>query len=617
MCGIVGAIAEREVREILLEGLKRLEYRGYDSAGIALIAQAPSGAKKKPAIDAVKTVGKVNKLVSAVTKSQTSGRLGIAHTRWATHGKPTVANAHPHRSGENLAIVHNGIIENYEALRTELAQKGYVFVTETDTETIAHLIHSYQSASQHTLLDAVKLAVKDLEGAYGLCVIDSNEPDKLIVARSGSPLVIGVGMGENFVASDPLALGQVTDRFIYLEEGDIAQVELNAINIWHKERKVKRAVTTVAQLANDSDKGRYEHFMLKEIFEQPKVIQDTLDGRVSKNAVLEQAFGLAAPELFDQVKSVQIVACGTSSHAGLVAKYWIESIAKIPCQVDIASDYRYRDIIVTPGTLFVTISQSGETADTLAALRYARKRDYVATLAICNVATSSLVRESTLSMLTLAGQEIGVASTKAFTTQLAILLVLAIVLGRRTGLTAAAEKKLVKELHKLPEAIENTLALKKQIKTIAKQFSDKNHSLFLGRGIQYPVAKEGALKLKEISYIHAEAYPAGELKHGPLALVDNKMPVVAVAPNNDLLGKLKANLSEVSARGGKLYVFADESIGYESEKRLKVINVPSCSEILAPIVFTVPLQLLSYYVALTKGTDVDHPRNLAKSVTVE
>ena len=617
MCGIVGAIAEREVREILLEGLKRLEYRGYDSAGIALIAQAPSGAKKKPAIDAVKTVGKVNKLVSAVTKSQTSGRLGIAHTRWATHGKPTVANAHPHRSGENLAIVHNGIIENYEALRIELTKKGYVFVTETDTETIAHLIHYYQSASQHTLLDAVKLAIKDLEGAYGLCVIDSNEPDKLIVARSGSPLVIGVGMGENFVASDPLALGQVTDRFIYLEEGDIAQVELNAINIWHKGRKVKRAVTTVAQLANDSDKGRYEHFMLKEIFEQPKVIQDTLDGRVSKNAVLEQAFGLAAPELFDKVKSVQIVACGTSSHAGLVAKYWIESIAKIPCQVDIASDYRYRDIIVTPGTLFVTISQSGETADTLAALRYARKRDYVATLAICNVATSSLVRESTLSMLTLAGQEIGVASTKAFTTQLAILLVLAIVLGRRTGLTAAAEKKLVKELHKLPEAIENTLALKKQIKTIAKQFSDKNHSLFLGRGIQYPVAKEGALKLKEISYIHAEAYPAGELKHGPLALVDNKMPVVAVAPNNDLLGKLKANLSEVSARGGKLYVFADESIGYESEKRLKVINVPSCSEILAPIVFTVPLQLLSYYVALTKGTDVDHPRNLAKSVTVE
>lgn len=617
MCGIVGAIAEREVRDILLEGLKRLEYRGYDSAGLALIAQTPANAKKEPSIDAVKTVGKVNKLVSEVSRRQTSGRLGIAHTRWATHGKPTVANAHPHRSGENLAIVHNGIIENYEALRTALIKKGYEFSTETDTETIAHLIHSYQSTRQCSLLDAVKLAIKELEGAYGLCVIDSSEPDKLIVARSGSPLVIGVGMGENFVASDPLALGQVTDRFIYLEEGDIAQLELNAIHIWHKGRKVKRDITTVAHQANESDKGRYEHHMLKEIFEQPRVIQDTLDGRVSKNAVLEQAFGLAAPELFDQVKSVQIVACGTSSHAGLVAKYWIESIAKIPCQVDIASDYRYRDIIVTPGTLFVTISQSGETADTLAALRYAKRRDYIATLAICNVATSSLVRESTLSMLTMAGQEIGVASTKAFTTQLAILLVLAIVLGRRTGLTATAEKKLVKELHKLPEAIERTLELKKQIKTIAKQFSDKNHSLFLGRGIQYPVAKEGALKLKEISYIHAEAYPAGELKHGPLALVDNKMPVVAVAPNNDLLGKLKANLSEVSARGGKLYVFADESIGYESEKRLKVINVPSCSEILAPIVFTVPLQLLSYYVALTKGTDVDHPRNLAKSVTVE
>ncbi len=613
MCGIVGAVAEREVRDILLEGLKRLEYRGYDSAGLALIDHT----RPKPTINSVKTVGKVNKLVTAVTKNKTSGRLGIAHTRWATHGKPTVANAHPHYSGDKLAIVHNGIIENFEALRVALTAQGYVFATETDTETIAHLIHSYLANGKRSLLDAVKLAIKDLEGAYGLCVIHSDEPNKLLVARSGSPLVIGVGMGENFVASDPLALGQVTDRFIYLEEGDIAQVELNAINIWHKGKKVKRAVTTVAQQANDSDKGRYEHFMLKEIFEQPKVIQDTLDGRVSKSAVLEQAFGLTAPELFDQVKSVQIVACGTSSHAGLVAKYWIESIAKIPCSVDIASDYRYRDIIVTPGTLFVTISQSGETADTLAALRYAKKRDYVATLAICNVATSSLVRESTLSMLTMAGQEIGVASTKAFTTQLAILLVLAIVLGRRTGLSAAAEKKLVKELQKLPKAIEKTLALKKQIKTIAKQFSDKNHSLFLGRGIQYPVAKEGALKLKEISYIHAEAYPAGELKHGPLALVDNKMPVVAVAPNNDLLGKLKANLSEVSARGGKLYVFADESIGYESEKRLKVINVPSCSEILAPIVFTVPLQLLSYYVALTKGTDVDHPRNLAKSVTVE
>lgn len=617
MCGIVGAIAEREVREILLEGLKRLEYRGYDSAGLAFISPTPNALATQ--INTIKTVGKVNKLVSAVSKSKAKacGRIGIAHTRWATHGKPSVANAHPHLSGADIALVHNGIIENYEALRAELRKAGYTFDTDTDTETIAHLIHANRAGGKVSLLSAVKKTVKRLEGAYGLCVIDNTEPDKLVVARSGSPLVIGVGIGENFVASDPLALGQVTDRFIYLEEGDIAQVERESITIWHKGKKVNRPTTTVAHQTADSDKGRYQHFMLKEIYEQPRVIQDTLDGRVSKSSVLEQAFGINAPALFDKIKSVQIVACGTSSHAGLVAKYWFESIAKIPCQVDIASDYRYRDIIAQPDTLFVTISQSGETADTLAALRYAKKLGYVATLAICNVATSSLVRESDISMLTMAGQEIGVASTKAFTTQLAILLVLAIVLARRTGLTTAQEAKLVKELHKLPGIVEKTLGLRKQIKTIAKQFSDKHHSLFLGRGIQYPVAKEGALKLKEISYIHAEAYPAGELKHGPLALVDSKMPVVAVAPNNDLLGKLKANLSEVSARGGKLFVFADESIGYQSEKGLKVINVPRCSEVLAPIVFTVPLQLLSYYVAITKGTDVDHPRNLAKSVTVE
>ena len=617
MCGIVGAIAEREVREILLEGLKRLEYRGYDSAGLAFISPTPNALATQ--INTIKTVGKVNKLVSAVSKSKAkaSGRIGIAHTRWATHGKPSVANAHPHLSGADIALVHNGIIENYEALRAELRKAGYTFDTDTDTETIAHLIHANRADGKVSLLSAVKKTVKRLEGAYGLCVIDNTEPDKLVVARSGSPLVIGVGIGENFVASDPLALGQVTDRFIYLEEGDIAQIERESIAIWHKGKKVNRPTTTVAHQTADSDKGRYEHFMLKEIYEQPRVIQDTLDGRVSKSSVLEQSFGINAPALFDKIKSVQIVACGTSSHAGLVAKYWFESIAKLPCQVDIASDYRYRDIIAQPDTLFVTISQSGETADTLAALRYAKKLDYVATLAICNVATSSLVRESDISMLTMAGQEIGVASTKAFTTQLAILLVLAIVLARRTGLTTAQEAKLVKELHKLPGIVEKTLGLRKQIKTIAKQFSDKHHSLFLGRGIQYPVAKEGALKLKEISYIHAEAYPAGELKHGPLALVDSKMPVVAVAPNNDLLGKLKANLSEVSARGGKLFVFADESIGYQSEKGLKVINVPRCSEVLAPIVFTVPLQLLSYYVAITKGTDVDHPRNLAKSVTVE
>ena len=617
MCGIVGAIAEREVREILLEGLKRLEYRGYDSAGLAFIS--PTSDSRATTINTIKTVGKVNKLVTAAAKAnaKASGRLGIAHTRWATHGKPSVANAHPHMSGSDIALVHNGLIENYEVLRVELKKAGYSFVTDTDTETIAHLIHANRAGGKVSLVAAVKKTVKKLEGAYGLCVIDNTEPDKLVVARSGSPLVIGVGIGENFVASDPLALGQVTDRFIYLEEGDIAQVERQAITIWHKGKKVSRPTTTVKHQTDDSDKGRYEHFMLKEIYEQPRVIKNTLDGRVSKTSVLEQAFGIKAPPIFDKINAVQIVACGTSSHAGLVAKYWFESIAKIPCQVDIASDYRYRDIIVQPNTLFVTISQSGETADTLAALRYAKKLGYVATLAVCNVATSSLVRESDISMLTMAGQEIGVASTKAFTTQLTILLVLSIVLARRTGLSAAHEAKLVKELHKLPSIVDKTLGLRKQIKTIAKQFSDKHHSLFLGRGIQYPVAKEGALKLKEISYIHAEAYPAGELKHGPLALVDSKMPVVAVAPNNDLLGKLKANLSEVSARGGKLFVFADESIGYQSEKGLKVINVPRCSEVLAPIVFTVPLQLLSYYVAITKGTDVDQPRNLAKSVTVE
>lgn len=611
MCGIVGAVAERNVRGILLEGLKRLEYRGYDSAGLAIISNADNKIKN------VKAVGKVNKLVEAATKSKIKGSLGIAHTRWATHGKTTVANAHPHMSGDDIAIVHNGIIENFEPLREKLAKAGYIFKTQTDTEVIAHLIHKERKKGKVSVLNAVKKAIKKLQGAYGLCVIDRNEPNQIIVARSGSPLVIGIGIGENFVASDPLALGQVTDRFVYLEEGDIAQVNLEDYEIWHGDKKVNRKVTTIQSKAADAEKGEYKHFMLKEIHEQPRVLQDTLDGRISADKVLEQAFGLKAEAIFDKVKNVQIVACGTSFHAGQVAKYWLESVAKLPCQIDIASDYRYRDIIVQPGTLFVTVSQSGETADTLAALRFAKKKSYIASLAICNVATSSLVRESDLCLLTMAGQEIGVASTKAFTTQLAVLLILSIVLGRRTGLSARQESKLVKDLARLPELIEQTLSLSKEIKKTSKQFSDKNHSLFLGRGIQYPIAKEGALKLKEISYIHAEAYPAGELKHGPLALVDDQMPVVAVAPNNDLLGKLQANLSTVSARGGKLYVFADESIGYKSEKSCKVIHVPNCPDILAPIVFTIPLQLLSYHVAITKGTDVDHPRNLAKSVTVE
>jgi len=611
MCGIVGAIAERNVSGILLEGLKRLEYRGYDSAGIALLNDSSGKIRD------LKTVGKVKKLVNSAAKAKLRGALGIAHTRWATHGKPTVGNAHPHNSQKQIAIVHNGIIENYEVLRDKLIKDGYVFKTQTDSETIAHLIHRARNHGKRSLLEATKQATKKLQGAYSICVIDNTEPDQIIVARSGSPLVIGVGDGENFVASDPLALGQVTDRFIYLDEGDIARITLKGVEIWHGTRKVNRQITRVQNYSKDVDKGEFKHFMLKEIYEQPQVIKDTLDGRISDKKVLEQAFGVNAPAILNKVKSVQIVACGTSFHAGQVAKYWLESIARIPCQTDIASDYRYRDIISQPDTLFVAISQSGETADTLAALRYAKKQKYVASLAICNVATSSLVRESDFCALTMAGQEIGVASTKAFTTQLVLLLILSIVLARRTGLKASEESRLVKQIAKLPKLIEKTLALSKEIRKISKQFSDKEHSLFLGRGIEYPIAKEGALKLKEISYIHAEAYPAGELKHGPLALVDSKMPVIAVAPNNDLLSKLKANLSEVSARGGKLYVFADESIKFESDRSCRVINVPNCPDILDPIVFTVPLQLLSYHVAVMKGTDVDHPRNLAKSVTVE
>ena len=611
MCGIVGGIAERNVSGILLEGLKRLEYRGYDSAGLSII-----GGTTNKVIN-VKAVGKVKKLIEAAAKTKVKGQLGIAHTRWATHGKSTLVNAHPQTSGSDIAIVHNGIIENHEQLRATLIKAGYVFKSQTDTETIAHLIHQARNNGKTSLLEAVKKAIRKLHGAYGLCAIDRNFPDQIVVARSGSPLVIGIGIGENFVASDPLALGQVTDRFVYLEEGDIAQVCRESYEIWHGNKKVKRKVTTIQSKVADAEKGEYKHFMLKEIHEQPKVLQHTLDGRISEGKVLEEAFGLKAKAIFDKVKNVQIVACGTSFHASQVAKYWLETVAKLPCQIDIASDYRYRNIIVQPGTLFITVSQSGETADTLAALRFAKTMPYIASLSICNVATSSLVRESDLCLLTMAGQEIGVASTKAFTTQLAVLLILSIVLGRRTGLSGKQEAKLVKDLASLPDLIKETLGLSKEIKKVSKQFSDKHHSLFLGRGIQYPIAKEGALKLKEISYIHAEAYPAGELKHGPLALVDDQMPVVAVAPNNDLLGKLQANLSTVSARGGKLYVFADESIGYKSEKSCKVIHVPNCPDILAPIVFTIPLQLLAFHVAITKGTDVDHPRNLAKSVTVE
>lgn len=611
MCGIVGAIAERDVSGILLEGLRRLEYRGYDSAGMALVHTEVKH------MENIKAVGKVQQLVDRASEVDFKGYLGIAHTRWATHGIPSIANAHPHTSNDQVAVVHNGIIENFEPLREQLIVSGYQFVTETDSETIAHIIHQELDGGSRTLLEATTNAIKKLEGAYGLCVIDKNQPDHIIVARSGSPLVIGIGIGENFVASDALALGQVTDRYVVLEEGDIAKVTLNDFQIWQDGELVTRPEDTMKGRATEAEKGNYEHFMLKEIHEQPQVLKDTLDGRVSKNKVLEEAFGVESKAIFDKAKAVQIVACGTSLHAGQVAKYWLESLARIPCSVDIASDYRYRDIVVSPGTLFVTISQSGETADTLAALRFAKTAGYIGTLAVCNVATSSMVRESDFCLLTKAGQEIGVASTKAFTTQLCVMLILSIVLAKRNGLSNESERTLVSTINTLPDLIEKTLLLDKEIEDLSHSFVKKHHALFLGRGIQYPVAKEGALKLKEISYIHAEAYPAGELKHGPLALVDNKMPVIAVAPNDELLSKLKANLSEVSARGGKLYIFADESIDYSKDKSNKIVKVPSTPDILAPIIFTIPLQLLSYYVALIKGTDVDHPRNLAKSVTVE
>ncbi len=611
MCGIVGAVAQRDVIGILLEGLKRLEYRGYDSAGLAVINQ------KTSQISSVRAVGKVKELVDKVAADPVHGKTGIAHTRWATHGVPSERNAHPHMSGADFALVHNGIIENHEELRRNLIADGFEFLSDTDTEVVVHMLHQECTKNQLDTLTAVRNIVPRLHGAYGLCVIRRSEPEKIVVARSGSPLVIGVGIGENFIASDPLALGQVTDRFIYLEEGDVAEISLDSIRIFSGDTMVERQTTRIKSEIEEIEKGEYGHFMLKEIYEQAKAIKNTLSGRISEKHVLEEAFGIKAKAIFDKVTNVQIVACGTSFHAGLITKYWLENIAKMPCQVDIASDYRYRNIIVQPGSLFVTISQSGETADTLAALRYASESGYVGRLAICNVATSSLVRESDFSLLTIAGREIGVASTKAFTTQLTALLLLALVLGRRNGMSNADEEQYVKDLHRLPDLVNQVLKQDKAIQKLSISLADKHHALFLGRGIQYPVAKEGALKLKEISYIHAEAYPAGELKHGPLALVDDKMPVIAVAPNDELLGKLKGNLAEVSARGGKLFVIADESAGFDDEGDYQLIRIPPVPDVLAPILYTIPLQLLSYHVAILKGTDVDHPRNLAKSVTVE
>ena len=611
MCGIVGAVAERNITAILIEGLKRLEYRGYDSAGLAVLTQNGELQRRR-------RIGKVSELQAAVAADPLAGQLGIAHTRWATHGAPTEGNAHPHFSGNEVAVVHNGIIENHEELREELKGLGYVFTSQTDTEVIVHLIH-HTLKSIPDLADALKAAVKRLHGAYGLALISAKQPDRLVAARSGSPLVIGLGLGENFLASDQLALRQVTDRFMYLEEGDIAEVRRDQVTIWDQAgHQVQRETVQYHEGAEAADKGNYRHFMLKEIHEQPTVVQRTLEGRLGKDHVLVQAFGPQAAELFAKVRNVQIVACGTSYHAGMVARYWLESLAGIPCQVEVASEFRYRKVVVQPDTLFVSISQSGETADTLAALRNAKELGFLGSLAICNVGISSLVRESDLTLLTLAGPEIGVASTKAFTTQLVSLMLLTLALGQVRGtLEAGVEAELVEELRRLPTRLGEALAMDATVEKIAELFADKHHTLFLGRGAQYPVAMEGALKLKEISYIHAEAYPAGELKHGPLALVDNDMPVVTVAPNNELLEKLKSNLQEVRARGGELVVFADEQAGMSNGEGTHVIKVPHIADALAPILYTIPLQLLSYYVAVLKGTDVDQPRNLAKSVTVE
>jgi len=610
MCGIVGAVAERNITAILLEGLKRLEYRGYDSAGVAVFT---NDAK----LERMRRPGKVSELELALEAAPLVGRLGIAHTRWATHGAPCERNAHPHFSGD-LAVVHNGIIENHEALREQLKALGYVFTSDTDTEVIAHLLN-HKLKDLRDLTVALKATVKELHGAYGLAVISADQPDRLVAARSGSPLVIGLGLGENFLASDQLALRQVTDRFMYLEEGDIAEIRRDSVQIWDVSgQEVTRESVQYRDGAEAADKGEFRHFMLKEIHEQPAVVQRTLEGRLSPNGVLVQAFGPQAAELFAKVRNVQIVACGTSYHAGMVARYWLEELAGIPCQVEVASEFRYRKVVVQADTLFVTISQSGETADTLAALRNAKELGFLASLAICNVGISSLVRESDLTLLTQAGREIGVASTKAFTTQLVGLLLLTLSLGQVRGtLAKGVEATLVEELRRLPTRLGEALAMDSTVEKIAELFAEKNHTLFLGRGAQFPVAMEGALKLKEISYIHAEAYPAGELKHGPLALVDNDMPVVTVAPNNELLEKLKSNLQEVRARGGQLIVFADEQAGMTNGEGTHVVQMPHIHDTLSPILYTIPLQLLSYYVAVLKGTDVDQPRNLAKSVTVE
>jgi len=610
MCGIVGAVADRNVIPILLEGLRRLEYRGYDSAGIAAVIDGQ--------LRRCRRMGKVAELESALDAAPMTAGIGIAHTRWATHGVPSESNAHPHMSGDELAIVHNGIIENHEKLREELTRLGYAFETETDTEVIVHRIHHHLK-SEGDLLAAVRAAVADLEGAYALVVISQSHPDRIILARRAMPVVVGLGDKENFVASDVAALLPVTRKFIILEEGDVADVRRDSVTVLDKAgQPVQRAVTTSKLSADAANKDGYRHYMLKEIHEQPRAVAQTLEERIANGRLLEAAFGPGSKNAFEKTESVHIVACGTSYHAGAVARYFIEQICRLPCSVDIASEYRYRNPVVRPNTLFVTLSQSGETADTLAALHLAKESGYLSTLAICNVPESSLVRESELVMLTRAGPEIGVASTKAFTTQLTALAMLIIALDQHHGGKPERVNGLVAKLLEVPRLIEQTLALDADMRDLAEFFVDKHHALFLGRGVLHPIAMEGALKLKEISYIHAEAYPAGELKHGPLALVDADMPVVTVAPNNDLLEKLKSNLMEVRARGGQLIVFADPDAGISASDGVTVIQMPQhVSYFQAPAVYTVPLQMLAYHVAVLKGTDVDQPRNLAKSVTVE
>ena len=611
MCGIVGAVADRDIVPLLVEGLRRLEYRGYDSAGVAVLNDAG-------ALERRRAVGKVKNLETAIATEPLAGQRGIAHTRWATHGGVTERNAHPHFSEEGIALVHNGIIENWEELKTELSAKGYRFSSDTDTEVVAHLIHE-ETKSTKDLLVAVQRVIKRLHGAYALLVLSRKDPDRIIAARMGCPVVVGHGKGENYVASDVQALLTETKSFQFLEDGDVAEITRGGIKLFGPDDKPIERKHHESELSADSvELGQYSHYMQKEIFEQPRAIGDTLNERIAGGRVLEAALGPKATALLPHIRGVHIVACGTSYHAGMVARYYIEQGARVPCTVEVASEYRYRQPVVPEGTLFVAISQSGETADTLAALREAKRLGYLGVLVICNVPASSLVREADMTLMTRAGPEIGVASTKAFTTQLAALGLFGLALARQRGLSAADEAKFVKQLTHVPEMIERALLLEPQVIEWAKRFVHKHHALFLGRGASWPVAMEGALKLKEISYIHAESYAAGELKHGPLALVDDDMPVVAIAPNNDLVEKLKSNLQEVRARGGELYVFADPQSGIKPSEGVHVIEMPEhVEEMQAPLVYTIPLQLLAYHVAVMRGTDVDKPRNLAKSVTVE